>query len=99
MTQNSDEGEEDEVLPFEMVVLDVALDVTLKKFQQNLSSMKPLFALLLELTLSNPSDMTLEKLFALKKSLLSFETRYFIYVNIIGRVVNFTICEMVQLGR
>ncbi len=71
---NNEEGEE-EVLPFEMVVLDVALDVTLKKFQQNLSCMKPLFTLLLELTLSNPSDLTLEKLFALKKSLLSFETR------------------------
>jgi hypothetical protein len=66
---------EDERLPFEMIVLDLALDVTLKKFQQNLATMKSLFALLLEHNLSKPSDITLENLFALKNSLLSFATR------------------------
>jgi Mg2+ and Co2+ transporter CorA len=36
--------------------------------------MKPVFNKLLEQSLSNPSDMMLEKFLAFKKSLMSFET-------------------------
>ena len=71
------DGEEtsDQEVPFEMVVLDNALNATTTKFNQNFTHMKPIFNKLIDLGLNKPCDTTLEKLLALKKSIMSFETR------------------------
>jgi hypothetical protein len=70
-----DEGLEDEVVPFEIVVLDNALCATTTLFSQNLSTAKPVFDVLLDLAVRNPCDTTLKKILTFKKSLMSFETR------------------------
>ncbi len=63
-------------MSFEMVVLDTALTVTTDKFNHNLSKMSLIFKKLHQITLDNPSDKTLKKFLAFKKSLMTFETRY-----------------------
>ncbi len=62
-----------------MIVLDTALSVTVTKFHRNLTRMKPIFNNLLAFILRKPSDETLEKLHAFKKSLMAFEIRWKCY--------------------
>ena len=71
---------------FEMIVLDTALGVTVSKFHRNLTRMKPIFNNLLAVILRNPSDKTLEKLHAFKKSLLAFEIRCRYYKLVVIRL-------------
>ena len=64
-----------ESFPFEIVVLDSALNVTVNKFQHYLSRMKPIFNKLIELAGEFPCEKTLKKIIAFKKSLFLFEQK------------------------
>jgi hypothetical protein len=62
-----------EVVPFEMLVLDNALHTVIGKFNRHLNMIKPIFNVLLEETVASPSDKILRRILAFKKSLISFE--------------------------
>ena len=76
----SDSPEEDhqiqtEEVPFEMLVLDNALNAITSRFYRTVGLMKPVFNKLMEMAHHSPSDKSLKKLLAFKKSLMAFETR------------------------
>ena len=68
-----------DTFPFEMIVLDSALNVTVNKFQHYLSWMKPVCNSLLDLAAAAPCEKTLKKIIAFKKSLFLFEQKYFFF--------------------
>jgi len=57
-----------------MVVLDCALNAMMDRFRRHHNSVKPVVNALLEETLENPCDKSLEKLLTFKKSLINFKT-------------------------
>ena len=67
---------ENENAPFEFVVMENALYAVSHKFNLNLSRMKQLFQILVDQNNHDPGQKTLERLFALKKTLMSFESRF-----------------------
>ena len=75
VTIDQDEPDRNEAIPFEIVVMENALYAVTHKFNQNLSRMKQLFNVLIECNIGDPCQSTLEKLFALKKTLVAFESR------------------------
>ena len=75
MTIDQDEPGSNESIPFEIVVMENSLYAVTHKFNQNLSRMKQLFNVLVECNIADPCQSTLEKLFALKKTLVAFENR------------------------
>ena len=56
-----------------MLVLDNSLHTTIGKFLRHLSIVKPIFNILLEETVANPSDKILRRILAFKKSISMFE--------------------------
>jgi len=62
-----------EVVPFEMLTLDNALHTVIGKFNRHLKMIRPIFNVLLEETVKNPSDKILRRIMAFRKSLLTFE--------------------------
>jgi hypothetical protein len=59
-----------------MVVLDCALNVVIDRFRRHHMQVKPIIHALLEETMENPCDKTLEKLLTFKKSMVNFKTGY-----------------------
>jgi len=52
----------------------IFIQAVTSKFNRHLSLIKPILNVLLEETVSNPSDTMLRRILAFKKSLMSFET-------------------------
>ena len=65
----------EEVIPFEMIVLDNAMNAMTGKFHRTISGMKPLCEHLLEISQDHPSDKNLQKLLAFKKSIFKMDMR------------------------
>ena len=73
--EDSDDSAYEEVIPFEIIVLDNAVKAMTGKFHQTISGMKPLCDHLLEICQGHPSDKNLHKLSAFKKSIFKMDKR------------------------